>query len=174
VVAKVVVEAATRKTVTAPHRGFCGPSGDIAAAVRAVDVAAGEFVGRPLVEVQTRLAARGLRVQPRTIATGQVPAGQVIAVDPVGPVAPDGSVTVTYAVAPAVQADEEDGDGNGNGNGGGVGEDDSPAVSHCAGRRHAWPTWGRRSGGHSVVPRWWPNDGIHGRPHGSLDDRLSA
>jgi hypothetical protein len=116
VVAKVVVEAATRKAVTALHRGFCGPSGDIAAAVRAVDEA-GELVGHPLVEVQTRLAERGLRVQPRTIAIGQVPAGQVIAVDPVGPVAPGGSVTVTYAVAPAVQADEEDGDAKGNGNG---------------------------------------------------------
>jgi len=77
VVAKVVVEAATRKAVTALHRGFCGPSGDIAAALRAVDVAGGELVGRPLVEVLTRLAARGLRVQPRTTATGQVPAGQV-------------------------------------------------------------------------------------------------
>ena len=124
-VAKVVVEAATRKAVTELHRGFCGPSGDIAAAVRAVDVAAGELVGRPLVEVQTRLVARGLRVQPRTIASGQVPAGRVIAVDPVGPVAPGGSVTVTSAVTPADEEDEDGkGNGTGRGNGRGVGEDD--------------------------------------------------
>jgi hypothetical protein len=125
VVAKVVVEASTVAAVTALRRGSCGPSGDIAAAVRAVDVAAGELVGRPLVEVQTRLAARGLRVQPRTIATGQVPAGQVIAVDPVGPVAPGRSVTVTSAVTPADEEDDDGkGNGNGRGNGRGVGEDD--------------------------------------------------
>ncbi|WP_448624422.1 serine/threonine protein kinase [Geodermatophilus sp. URMC 64] len=107
---------------SAPSSESAGPT--------AVEVAAGELVGRPLVEVQTRLTAQGLRVHPRTIATGDVPAGQVIAVDPVGPVAPGGSVTVTYAVAPAVQADGEDGNGDGNargngrGNGRGVGEDD--------------------------------------------------
>ena len=53
------------------------------------------------------------------------------AVDPVGPVAPGGSVTVTSTVAPAVQAvqaDEEDSDAKGNGNGRGECDDRFAAL----------------------------------------------
>jgi hypothetical protein len=82
----------------------------------AVDVRSADLVGRPLADVEAQLTAAGLQVQPRPIATGDVPDGQVIAVDPVGEVAVGGTVTVTYAVAPPTQSGDGNGNGEGNGN----------------------------------------------------------
>jgi eukaryotic-like serine/threonine-protein kinase len=85
------------------------------------DLAAAELVGRPLTDVRGRLTALGLQVQPRPITTGDVPDGQVIAVDPNGQVTPGQTVTVTYAVAPPARPtgaadDTRKGNGRNNGN----------------------------------------------------------
>jgi serine/threonine-protein kinase len=60
-----------------------------------------DYVGLPLGAVEARLAALGLHVRVREIATTDVPAGQVIALGPTGQLAPGQVVTVTAAVAPA-------------------------------------------------------------------------
>ncbi|MGY1782478.1 protein kinase domain-containing protein [Geodermatophilus sp. SYSU D01036] len=94
-----------------------------------VDVVAAALVGRPFPDVQAELAALGLQVQPGTVVTGDVPEGQVVAVDPAGPVVVGSAVTVTYATPPPVQDEgggedeggDDDGRGNGNGNGRGNG-----------------------------------------------------
>ncbi|MGY1795741.1 serine/threonine protein kinase [Geodermatophilus sp. SYSU D00525] len=94
-----------------------------------VDVVAAALVGRPFPDVQAELTALGLQVQPSTVATGDVPEGRVVAVDPTGPVVVGQAVTVTYATPLPVQdaGDREDeggddeGNGNGNGNGRGNG-----------------------------------------------------
>ncbi|GAB3194838.1 hypothetical protein GCM10027261_13720 [Geodermatophilus arenarius] len=88
-----------------------------------VDVVAAALVGRPFPDVQAELVALGLQVQPGTVVTGDVPEGQVVAVDPTGPVVVGSAVTVTYATPPPVQDEEEDegGDDEGNGNGNGKG-----------------------------------------------------
>jgi hypothetical protein len=83
-------------------RQLVGASTTSAAPPTPVRVRAADLVGRPLARVQGQLTALGLKVGPRPIVTGDVPAGQVIAVDPVGPVAPGQTLAVTYAVAPPV------------------------------------------------------------------------
>ncbi|MGY1653489.1 serine/threonine protein kinase [Geodermatophilus sp. SYSU D01119] len=65
-----------------------------------VAVAAADYVGRPVGEVQQELTALGLQVTPRPVTTADVPDGQVITLDPVGALAPGTVVTVTHAVAP--------------------------------------------------------------------------
>jgi serine/threonine-protein kinase len=85
-----------------------------------VQLRAADFVGRPLAAVQAQLTTLGLKVQPRPITTGDAPAGQVIAVDPVGPVVPGQTLVVTYAVAPPVATPG----GNGHGKGRADGEGD--------------------------------------------------
>lgn len=83
-----------------------------------VQVRAADLVGRPLAGVQAQLITLGLKVKPRPIATGDVPAGQVIAVAPVGPVVPGQTLTVTYAVAPPVATQgKSDGPGDGQSDG---------------------------------------------------------
>jgi serine/threonine-protein kinase len=62
---------------------------------------AADLVGRPLAEVQTELAGRGLKVQTTPVQTGAVAAGLVTAVTPEGKLAPGTAVTLSYAVAPA-------------------------------------------------------------------------
>ncbi|MGY1690312.1 serine/threonine protein kinase [Geodermatophilus sp. SYSU D01105] len=95
-----------------------------------VEVASGDYVGRPVSEVVDELGGLGLTVRPRPLQTGDVPAGQVIALDPLGALQPGDTVTVTHAVAPpapssapAEEPDEDEADpdeeGSGNGNAGG-------------------------------------------------------
>jgi serine/threonine-protein kinase len=94
-----------------------------------VDLVAADLVGRPVRDVQAELVARGLQVSIVPVETGEVPAGLVTSVDPVGGLAVEAVVTVTYAVPPVVvpapdQSDDQGnsgntGNGNGNGNGGG-------------------------------------------------------
>jgi serine/threonine-protein kinase len=67
-----------------------------------VAVTADGLVGRPVADVQADLAGRGLRVALAPVTTSSVPAGQVTAVTPVGALPPGSTVTVSYAVAPAV------------------------------------------------------------------------
>jgi eukaryotic-like serine/threonine-protein kinase len=87
-----------------------------------VQVRATDLVGRPLAGVEAQLTTLGLKVQPRPIAAGDLPAGQVIAVDPVGRVVPGQTVVITYAVAPPVAATQGKSDGHGNGAGDGEGD----------------------------------------------------
>jgi serine/threonine-protein kinase len=91
-----------------------------AASPTPVQVRAADLVGRPLADVQAQLTRLGLKVKPRPIVTGDVPAGQVSAVDPVGPVVAGQTLVVTYAVAPPVATQatssrlgNQEGDGKG-------------------------------------------------------------
>ena len=98
--------------------------------VTAVELVAADFVGRPVRDVQAELVAHGLQPAVVPVETADVPAGQVLSVDPIGSVAPGSAVTVNYAVPPVVipepQQDEGRGDeGNGkNGNGRGNDKDE--------------------------------------------------
>ncbi|RBY96578.1 serine/threonine protein kinase [Blastococcus sp. TF02-8] len=67
-----------------------------------IDVVAADLVGRQVREVQAELVAQGLRVEVVAAETGDVPAGQVTAVDPAGTLAHDSLVRLTYAVPPVV------------------------------------------------------------------------
>jgi serine/threonine-protein kinase len=87
------------------------------ATVAVVELAAEEFVGRPVRDVQAELVARGLQVSVAPVETGNAPAGQVLSVEPVGSVAPDTIITVSYAVPPVVvppPVEQPDNAGNGN------------------------------------------------------------
>jgi eukaryotic-like serine/threonine-protein kinase len=86
-----------------------------------VTVVAGDYLGRPVDEVQADLAGLGLHVQPKSVVTADGDEGTVVAVDPAGQVPVSEVVTVSYAVAPS-QVSE---DGNGN-NGNGKGKDHGP------------------------------------------------
>ena len=88
-----------------------------------VTVAAGDFVGRPVDEVQAELVALGLDVELVPVTTSDVPAGQVTGLDPTGEVPLDGAVTVAYAVAP-VPEPEPPAEGGGGGNEGDGNEDE--------------------------------------------------
>jgi serine/threonine-protein kinase len=66
----------------------------------AVPVVADDLVGLPVADVKARLIASGLQVELRAAETADAPAGAVVSVTPLGPVAPGGWVTVTYATAP--------------------------------------------------------------------------
>ncbi|RBY78991.1 serine/threonine protein kinase [Geodermatophilus sp. TF02-6] len=65
-----------------------------------VRLAAADYVGRPVAEVQARLVGLDLLVTLRGVETSDVPAGQVLALDTVGEVPVGTTVTVTHAVAP--------------------------------------------------------------------------
>jgi serine/threonine-protein kinase len=67
-----------------------------------VAVTASTLVGRPVADVQAELASRGLTVALTPVTTASVPAGQVTAVSPEGALPPGSTVTLSYAVAPAV------------------------------------------------------------------------
>jgi serine/threonine-protein kinase len=69
-------------------------------APRAIRLAADQLTRRPVDEVRARLTALGLRVRTVAVQTDRVPAGQVVAVDPVGELSPGETVTVGYAAAP--------------------------------------------------------------------------
>ncbi|WP_232797313.1 protein kinase domain-containing protein, partial [Blastococcus atacamensis] len=77
------------------------PAGPVAEASTpaSVEVRADDVVGRPVDEVEDELAGRGLGVRREARETSEVPAGQVLAVGPVGALAPGMVVTLTYAVA---------------------------------------------------------------------------
>ncbi|MCW2699020.1 MAG: pknA3, partial [Blastococcus sp.] len=117
-----------------------------------ISVAAADYVGRPVAEVQAALVGKGLGVELAPTETAAVPAGQVTAVEPVGDLTAGATVSVTYAVPPVVvptspppapqpparqpsgtDPGEEDGwnegdgdgnEGNGRGNGNGNGKKD--------------------------------------------------
>ncbi|RZU33865.1 protein kinase domain-containing protein [Blastococcus saxobsidens] len=123
-----------------------------------VVVRAEDAVGRPVDEVEDELTGRGLGVARTAQETAEVPAGQVVAVSPVGALPPGTVVTLAYAVAPpptttpttapapepvpapvptmAVSPAEEADDavlpGNGSANGNGNGNGGPPAGSGAA------------------------------------------
>ena len=66
-------------------------------------LAAGDFVGRPVDEVEAELGELGLMVQRLAEETTDVAPGLVTGVTPAGAVRPGDTVTVGYAVAPAVE-----------------------------------------------------------------------
>ncbi|MGY1662268.1 protein kinase [Geodermatophilus sp. SYSU D00705] len=65
-----------------------------------VRLTAEEYVGRPVAQVQAELTGLDLVVQLRPVQTADVPAGQVMALDPVGEVPVGTTIAVTHAVAP--------------------------------------------------------------------------
>jgi eukaryotic-like serine/threonine-protein kinase len=67
----------------------------------AVVVVAADHVGRDVDEVESALAALGLRVERVAQPSSSAPAGQVLDVTPTGALRTGDLVTVTYAVAPA-------------------------------------------------------------------------
>ena len=64
-----------------------------------VSLTADGIVGRPVDEVRADLVAAGLTVQLRPTTAAGVPAGQVVAIDPVGEVAVGQLITLTFATA---------------------------------------------------------------------------
>ena len=103
----------------------------------AITLVAGNYLGRPVAEVQGELTRMGLQVRLAPVETTAVPAGRVTALDPFADLAPGQLVTVSHSVAPppAVEEVEEDEDEDaeepeeteeakpGNGNGRGKGND---------------------------------------------------
>jgi serine/threonine-protein kinase len=83
----------------------------------AIRLAAGDLIGRPADEVKARLTALGLRVRPVAVQTDRAPAGQVVAVDPVGELSPGETVTVGYAAPPPTGKHHRHGHGKGHGKG---------------------------------------------------------
>ena len=90
--------ATTRPIATTPP----APSTSVSPSpsVRLVSLTAGDYLGHPLSEVQSALTALGFTVSAKPLQTSDVPDGQVIAVDPTGPLPRGTAITVTYAVAP--------------------------------------------------------------------------
>ncbi len=119
-------------TSTAPTTSAgptASPTSSTPAPPSTVAVAADDYVGRPVQEVQAELVALGLRVEVVPVTTADVAEGTVTGVDPSGEVPLEGAVTVAYAVAPVPEPEPEpeppaEGDGGGNGDdGGGDGND---------------------------------------------------
>jgi serine/threonine-protein kinase len=65
-----------------------------------VQLAAADYVGRPVAAVQTALTSLGLTVQLKPVHVDHVAAGRVVGVDPAGAVAQGSTVTVSYVAAP--------------------------------------------------------------------------
>jgi hypothetical protein len=101
-----------------------------------VEIVAADLVGRPVADVRAELVGLGLAVQLEPVTTPEVAEGEVLAVEPTGPLPQGATVTVRYAVAPVPtsepapaepgneEKDEEKDDGKpgrGNGRGGGGG-----------------------------------------------------
>jgi hypothetical protein len=76
-------------------------------------LAASDYTGRPVAEVQAQLTALGLNVQLDPVQAAGVPVGKVVGIDPSGAVPPGSTVTVSYAAAPTPPPK-----GNGHGHGG--------------------------------------------------------
>jgi serine/threonine protein kinase len=70
-----------------------------------VQLAAADYVGRPVAAVQAQLTALGLTVRLTPVRAEHTPAGQVVGIDPSGAVAPGSTVTVSYAAAPTPKND---------------------------------------------------------------------
>jgi eukaryotic-like serine/threonine-protein kinase len=100
-----------------------------------VDVNAGDYLGRPVAEVQADLISQGLTVQLRPIQTADAADGEVLAVEPVGPQSPGASVTVTSAVAPPPAPVEEE-----RGHAGGAGSGESGLATSASETPSASPT----------------------------------
>ncbi|MCF6746286.1 serine/threonine protein kinase [Blastococcus sp. KM273128] len=84
------------------------PGGGTSEAPEPVVIAAADFVGRPVAEVEAELAAAGLGVELVGRESDAVPAEHVLELAPVGAVAPGTVVLVTYAVAPPEPEPEPD------------------------------------------------------------------
>jgi hypothetical protein len=82
--------------------------------VAMIDVVVGDYVGRPVQDVQAELVALGLQVSVVPVETADAPAGQVLSVEPGGSLAPDTVVTVNYAVPPVLVPVPEQGENRGN------------------------------------------------------------
>ena len=85
-----------------------------------VEIVAEELQGRPVDDVQAELIGRGLRVELVPVQNGDVPAGEVLAVDPTGTLLPGDLVRVSYSVPPVpapAPVDEGEGEEEGGGNG---------------------------------------------------------
>ena len=83
------------------------PAGDPASTettAPVISVVASDYVNKSIADVQAALVAKGLKVTVTPVATADVPAGQVTAVDPVGDLTAGASVEVTYAVPPVAVA----------------------------------------------------------------------
>jgi serine/threonine-protein kinase len=120
---------------SAGNRAPTGTTAPTATTPAGVDVAAADYVGRPVAEVQAALVGAGLSVSLSPAEIADVPAGQVTAVSPVGALPAGSAVTITYAVPPAPvvttappapdnagdAGDQNGNNGNGNGKGHGKG-----------------------------------------------------
>ncbi|WP_261327477.1 protein kinase domain-containing protein [Modestobacter marinus] len=127
-------DTATPQPTAAPP----APTTTAAPTVQLVSLTAADFVGRPLADVQAGLTALGFAVTPKPLQTSDVPDGEVIAVDPTGPLPRGTAVTVTYAVTPpppptptpapeTTDENSDDGGDDGNGDeGGGNGDEGNP------------------------------------------------
>jgi len=89
-------------------------------AVSTVEVDAGDYLGRPVAEVEAALTSLGLSVQVQPTETAEAPAGAVLGVEPVGRLSRGQVVTITPAVAPVpvptptpAPAQEQGGDAQG-------------------------------------------------------------
>jgi serine/threonine-protein kinase len=92
-------------TRSAPPSQTSAPAAGATPAVRTTaTLTAEDVVGRPVDEVQAELIAAGFSVQLRPTAAPGVPAGQVVAIDPVGEVVAGQLLTVTFAEASAAPA----------------------------------------------------------------------
>ncbi len=100
-------------------QSFGGPSGPTEghtptpSTAPTIHVTAGDYVGRPVGDVEAELIGLGLQVELRPLQTADVPAGEVIALDPVGDLVAGQPITVTHAVAPAGPGQEGGGGGAG-------------------------------------------------------------
>ena len=103
-VADTAAPSSTAPSSTAPASTAPASTAPATPSVQPVLLASADLVGRPYAEVQAELTGRGLVVTLRPLQTGDVPDGQVIAVDPTGELTVGSPVTVTYAVAPTVVA----------------------------------------------------------------------
>jgi eukaryotic-like serine/threonine-protein kinase len=116
VLAAVVTGAFVRNEGGSPMPAVVAPSTPTVAPAVVVD--AGDYLGRPVAEVEADLIGLGLSVQLRPIQTADAIDGEVLAVEPVGRLSPGQLVTVTPAVAPSatpVEEEREDAGGTGSG-----------------------------------------------------------
>jgi serine/threonine-protein kinase len=93
--------ASTTAAPTTSATSSAAPATTTAApVVQLVQLRSGDYVGRPVADVQAELTARGLVVSLRPQQNGDAGDGLVTAVTPVGRLDPNSPITVTYAVAP--------------------------------------------------------------------------